>query len=158
MDVVWQSLAWPGLEHLRWDGRRADGCAVMVLPDEGPQRVLYHIDTAYPGGCRVEINGREIGVFPEVDIAVTPFTNTLPIRRMRLDIGAGESITVAYLHPPAFEPVEKHQRYTRLGERTYRYESSGFEATLTVDEHDLVVDYPDLWRRISTFPPSTPNT
>ena len=41
------------------------------------------------------------------------------------------------------------QRYTRLAERTYRFESlgGGFVRDIEVDEHGLVVTYPGLFRR-----------
>jgi hypothetical protein len=51
------------------------------------------------------------------------------------------------LRPPlsTFDP----QRYTRLADHEYRYESrdSDFERVVTVDEHGLVVTYPGLFAR-----------
>ena len=42
------------------------------------------------------------------------------------------------------------QRYTRLGERDWRFESleTGYDVELEVDEHGLVLDYPDEFRRL----------
>jgi hypothetical protein len=149
MEAVWQSLEWPGIEHVRWDGRHADSAAVMVLPDSGPLRVAYRIDVGSDGGTeRVEINGKAIHPPGDVDIAITPFTNTLPIRRLRLAVGESAEIDATYVAAPDFEVSTMRQRYTRVDEHRYRYESPGFEALLTLDEHDLVTEYPGLWRRI----------
>jgi hypothetical protein len=46
------------------------------------------------------------------------------------------------------EPLD--QTYTRLGERTYRYQSGTFEADLEVDDEGLVLDYPGIWRRVGS--------
>lgn len=92
----------------------------------------------------------------DVDISITPFTNTLPIRRLRLAAGASAEIDVVYLQPPEMRPQAARQRYTLLrpaaGERgaIWRYEGlgTGFSTELEVDEHGLVLDYPGLWRRV----------
>lgn len=158
MEIVWESLEWPGIEHVIWDGDngRADSVAVMLPPD-GPQRVSYRIS---PG--RVEINGLildhdgegnwrdrpELEGCLEVDISTTPLTNTLPINRLGLSLGESLDIRAAHVKLPALTVSAMAQRYTRLGERLYRYQSKGFQADLVVDEYALVVDYPGLWRRL----------
>jgi hypothetical protein len=88
----------------------------------------------------------------DVDLPLTPFTNTLPIRR--LDLGAGRSaeIRVVYICLPEFTVTTDPQRYTCLEPgRRYRYESldSDFVREIEVDEHGLVVTYPGLFRRLS---------
>lgn len=86
----------------------------------------------------------------DIDIAATPFTNTLPIRRLKLDIGASATIKVAYVSLPTLtiQPVE--QRYTRLAESQYLYEglSTSFSAELTVDAQGIVGDYPGVFRLV----------
>lgn len=92
----------------------------------------------------------------DVDIAITPATNTLPVRRLRLARQTSEDIVVAYIPVPAhttsdFVPQVMTQRYTCLiPDQRYRYESMphGFTAELQVDEHGLVLDYPQLFRRL----------
>ena len=103
--------------------------------------------------------GRDsIGAFPEfdgcteIDIEATPFTNTLPIRRLGLTVGESAEIQVLYISVPDLSIKPVRQRYTRLADgRTYRYESlaSGFTAVITVDDDGLVTDYPGLFRRVS---------
>lgn len=94
----------------------------------------------------------------DVDISVTPFTNTLPIRRLALKPGAFEEIQVAYINVPEMTVEPARQRYTYL-ERgfdgaLYRYESLdghfvSFTAELPVDADGLVLDYPGLFKRVN---------
>jgi uncharacterized protein len=97
-------------------------------------------------------NGKEAEQFIgciDVDIAVTPFTNTLPIRRLQLQQGQSQQIQVIYcdLLNQVIKPVS--QNYTRLSNNEYHYENipNDFEATIQVDESGLVVDYPGLFVR-----------
>ncbi len=82
----------------------------------------------------------------DVDLGCSPATNTLPIRRLRLAIGASKTIQAAWVRFPDLVVVKAAQTYTRLDELTWRYASGTFEADLTVDEDGLVVAYAD-WRR-----------
>ena len=86
----------------------------------------------------------------DIDIAVTPFTNSLPIRRLQLGVGESADIDVVFIAVPDLTLAPARQRYTRLTEYTYRYESltSGYTNEITVDDDGLVVDYPGLFRRV----------
>ena len=87
----------------------------------------------------------------DVDIACTPFTNTLPIRRLALRRGESAEIRVAYVAVPDLALTFAPQRYTCLDPgRRYRFESleNGFTAELPVDPQGLVLDYPGLFRRL----------
>jgi uncharacterized protein len=82
----------------------------------------------------------------DVDLGCSPSTNTLPIRRLRLAIGASKTIQAAWVTFPELAVVKAAQTYTRLDELTYRYASGDFEAELAVDEEGLVASYA-AWRR-----------
>ena len=82
----------------------------------------------------------------DVDLGCSPSTNTLPIRRLRLGIGAAQTIRAAWVRFPELEVERAEQTYMRLDELTYRYASGDFEAELTVDEMGLVAAYA-VWRR-----------
>lgn len=87
-----------------------------------------------------------------MDLAVTPFTNTLPIRRLGLRAGESADILAAYVSPPDMSVTASRQRYTCLEPgRLYRYRSldGDFARDIEVDRDGLVVDYPDLFRRIA---------
>ena len=86
----------------------------------------------------------------DIDIEATPFTNTLPIRRLRLGPGESATVRVAYVSLPGLELTCARQRYTALdGGGLYRFESldGAFTADLQVDAQGVVVDYPGLFRR-----------
>ena len=86
----------------------------------------------------------------DVDLGVTPATNTLPIRRLNLAVGESREVVAAWVRFPALEMRPLAQRYTRLDEHTYRYESdTGFSADLTVDDLGLVISYPQGWERVA---------
>jgi uncharacterized protein len=89
----------------------------------------------------------------DVDIAVTPFTNTLPIRRLHLQHGQQQEIQVIYCNLLGQEIKPVRQRYTCLSATEYRYENipNDFEATIQVDELGLVVDYPTLFVRTAAL-------
>ena len=82
----------------------------------------------------------------DVDLGCSPSTNTLPIRRLRLGIGASTTIKAAWIRFPELDVVKGAQTYTRLDETTYHYASGTFEADLTVDDEGLVTSYAE-WRR-----------
>src|SRR5487761_2752936 len=82
----------------------------------------------------------------DVDLGCSPSTNTLPIRRLRLGIGASQTIQAAWVRFPELTVVKAAQTYTRLNELSYRYASGDFEAELIVDDDGLVTTYA-VWRR-----------
>ena len=85
----------------------------------------------------------------DVDINITPFTNTLPIRRLALERNVTETIHVVYINVETLNIEPRHQQYTRLSDDTVRYEGvpSGFRADLSIDADGLVRNYPGLWTR-----------
>lgn len=153
--------------------------SVVVGDDDGDRFGLhYHLllrpgwsfhnltlDTARPGFPQLSLGRRngtwtnvttgaalpELDGCTDIDISATPLTNSLPIHRLALGAGESAEILVAHLAAPDFVPRKARQRYTRLADRTYRFESldgSGFTADLEVDEDGLVLDYPGLFRRV----------
>jgi hypothetical protein len=121
------------------DIQMVDGPELRIFADGlGGWRDVDGADIPHLAGCI------------DVDIAATPFTNTLPIRRLALAVGAARTIKVAYVSLPdlAVNPVE--QRYTRLSDSRFLYEglSTSFSAELDVDDHGIVVDYPAVFLRV----------
>jgi len=88
----------------------------------------------------------------DVDLSVTPATNTLPIRRLDLQVGHAASVTAAWVKFPELLIQRLQQRYTRLAKNSYRYESNtGFSAEIAVDDFGLVATYPGAWERIAAL-------
>ncbi len=84
----------------------------------------------------------------DVDLNFSPSTNLLAIRRLNLAVGEAAEIRAAWLRFPSFhlEPLE--QRYVRLSQTTYRYESAGgkFVTEIKVNSAGFVMDYPGIWK------------
>ena len=180
---MWSAWRRPGLGHLRLavrdSGVVADGL-VLGVAEGRPFRIAYDVRcdadwrvraarVGVPGEPpRVELlsdgegnwkwpDGRAVTYLEGceyVDISGTPFTNTLPIRRLGLAPGESAEIAVAYFEGTELQPWPEPQRYTRLetgdGGETYRFVSldGGFTADLPVDQNGLVLDYPGLFRRV----------
>jgi hypothetical protein len=130
---------------------------VRALLIEGTGRRAASFDLRSDGdGTWRDVSGKPVANFTgciDVDISATPFTNTLPIRRLRLGAGETRDIRVAYVDVPAFEIRPELQRYTCLESgpsARYRYQSlpKGSAYELAVDDDGIVLDYPGVFRRI----------
>jgi hypothetical protein len=87
----------------------------------------------------------------DVDLRITPATNTLPIRRLALEVGERGRIACAWVGFPGLEVARSEQLYERLGDDAYRYSSNGFAADLRVAGSGVVLAYGDAyWRAIAT--------
>lgn len=180
--VRWKPWSGEGLEHVELqllgdavnvhsvaigqEGGAAFGVHYHLLLRSGWEFQNLTLDTARPGFPQLSLSRRngawtnvttgdalpELDGCIDIDIAATPFTNSLPIHRLALREGAGAEILVAHLAAPDFVPKPVRQRYTCLSQgRRYRFESldgSGFTADLEVDGDGLVGDYPGLFRRV----------
>jgi hypothetical protein len=94
----------------------------------------------------------------DVDLGFTPATNTLPIRRLELDVGAHAPVLSAWLRFPELRLERLAQRYTREAELVYRYDALGdgepFAARLDTDALGRVLVYEGLWQAELAEPPS----
>ncbi len=182
-EVLWSAWDEPGLEHVRLAVREsgvvADGL-VLGVSEGRPLRIAYEVRcdrlwrvraarVGVPGEPpKVELlsDGRGNWTGPDgkpvaylegcdyVDISVTPFTNTLPVRKLGLEPGESAEISVVYFDGFELQPWPEPQRYTCLenvsGGGLFRFLSldGGFTADLPVDADGLVLDYPGLFRRV----------
>ena len=182
-DIYWAPWEDPGSEHLclnlSAEGARADG--VILRRKEGRDlRAHYRLEVDGQWGVRrlhFALLGTERGLHLEsdgagtwtvnrepapalngcldLDIEVTPFTNTLAVRRLGLDEGESAELRVLYVPVPELEVRPVEQRYTCLaplgaGGGRFRYEGlfRGFSADLEVDADGLVKDYPETFKRV----------
>ena len=135
---------------LKWRVRK-----VVIQSLEGDEQTLRFVS----GGLGHWSDGADSPI-PEldgcidVDITATPFTNTLPIRRLGLTPGESVEIRVVYFIIPQIYVRAEPQRYTCLETSNtggkYRFESlsDGFTAEIAVDADGLVEDYPGLFKRV----------
>ena len=86
----------------------------------------------------------------DVDLGFTPATNTLPIRRLGLGVGASAPVASAWLRFPELRLERLEQTYTREAELIFRYhalvDGEPFTARLDVDPFGRVLTYEGLWR------------
>jgi uncharacterized protein len=181
-EVMWWAWDGPGLGHLRLQVRESGAVAdglVLGVAEGRPFRLAYevrcdahwrvrYVRVGVPGeppkaelfsdgeGNWTGADGRTLPYLEGcryVDISETPFTNTLPIRRLGLAPGESADVSVAYFDGTELQPWPEPQRYTCLekteGGGLYRYLSldGGFTADLPVDSDGLVTDYPGLFKR-----------
>ena len=90
----------------------------------------------------------------DVDLSLTPATNTLPIRRLALADGESGTTTTAWIQFPSLKIRPFPQQYTRLSEDEYVFASleDKFKAKLHVDDLGLVTDYIGGWQAITQSP------
>jgi hypothetical protein len=178
-EVCWTPCNGPGLEHLRLTedghGVLADG-VVLGIAEGTPFRAQYRVrcDAAWrvrevtmdplDGRAPLHLRADGAGVWTDgvgaalpalagcidIDLSISPFTNTLPIRRLAFGQGEARVLMMAYIRAPELTVEPMQQRYTRLATDRYRYENvdSDFTADLSLDVAGLVLDYPGLFRRV----------
>lgn len=100
-----------------------------------------------------EMNGAhrpELDGCVDLALSCTPFTHTLPIRRLPLHVGDTADITVAAVDVETLDIQPDHQRYTRLESHRWRFEqlSTGWTQDFEVDQFGLVRDSPTRFRRL----------
>jgi hypothetical protein len=135
LDAAWRTRS------VRIAAEQPDGNAIGLAMN-GDGRGNW---TDASGSALVDIEG-----CLDIDIQASPFTNTLPIRRLALAPEDQEVIRVAYIPVPSLDVTSMKQRYTGISHDRVRYESitSGFTRELEVDPDGIVIRYPGLFRRI----------
>ncbi len=181
-ELIWEQLVEKGLEHLVLEQDkdiRVDSLALGMI-EGAAYRIKYQIicDLEWRVervGVQDLLNNKALDFIQkakgawtdekdhpmaalngceDVDIMITPFTNTLPIRRLKLGLGESREIAVVYFGLPDLTVSRLDQRYTFLSQeedhRVYKYESlvSGFTSNITVDPEGFVIDYPGIFKLV----------
>jgi uncharacterized protein len=97
-------------------------------------------------------NGKYDPAFDEcidIDISLTPFTNTLPINRLQLKTGQESEIKVIYFDLLNHNIKVRQQKYRRVSQSTYHFENipNDFECDIKVDDSGYVIEYPPFFTR-----------
>jgi hypothetical protein len=179
--VRWRPLEGEGLEHLTVravdGGIRAQSTVIGEREAGSPYGVHYWIDldaswhvrsflVEVTTGQRIAMtsdgqghwraeDGKPLSAFDgciDIDLAGSPFTNTLPIRRLGLPAGEkSPPLNMVYVPFDTFEPLVDGQIYTCIEPASrYLYEAADgtFTAELPVDADGFVTDYPTLFSRL----------
>lgn len=179
-DILWHCSLLASSEHaslIELDTEpRLRGIAVLPLGGE-PCHIDYDVlcdQDWMPRSCRVrvalpehvrtiEIRRDDIGRWKcngtaaphlmgcsDIDLGWTPATNTIPVRRLDLEIGDTASIRAAWVRFPELDVVPNQQHYTRLASDRWRYRSGEYDFELVTDARTgLVLQYgDDLWTAV----------
>jgi hypothetical protein len=169
----WTALAWDGIEHL--DLRETDdeivaNSVVVGTFNSSKHGTRYEVhlsrDWVFRSLVLEQTDGRRLELSREgdtwlvqgktaehlagcvdLDLSGSPFTNTLPIRRLTWPVGTSRTLRMAYVPFDTLVPFADGQIYTRLGPSSFHYQSEDgtFEQTISVDADGLVTDYPTLF-------------
>ncbi|WP_158290385.1 putative glycolipid-binding domain-containing protein [Halobacillus salinus] len=88
----------------------------------------------------------------DIDISVTPFSNTLPINRFKWEQGQERNFNMLYIDVPSLELMKLEQIYkfkgsTEDGSRKFQYKCRNYETVVTVDQDGLIIEYPEAFIR-----------
>jgi hypothetical protein len=175
----WTTEKGGGLEHLELEvedtgvmaegvligpaGGRLFACGYLLRCDE--QWRVRSLDVHVAGKGRVSLRSDGTGNWSDadgtalpvlqgcvdIDLSGSPFTNTLPIRRLGDALAQRQEIRVAYVDLPRLDVQPVSQAYTRLAQDTVQFESLSrpFSARLEVDSDGLVLRYEGLFTRVA---------
>ncbi len=184
--ILWRGEDRAGAESFLLSGDTRgwflEGTVVTVL-DRKPAHVRYQVacDTSWQtvnaevtmtrAGVRRELrmSVRDRGIWwvdgaeaptlrgcTDVDLEISPSTNTLPIRRLHLAIGQEARLTAAWVRFPGLTVEPLHQTYVRTAANRYRYASGTFGTDIEVDNDGLVTRYVGGWSREADVEPGPP--
>ncbi|MBT2533343.1 putative glycolipid-binding domain-containing protein [Arthrobacter sp. ISL-48] len=169
MNYTWYGLQRPSVERLQFTTGETHRARSILTDSDGRYDYEVTLDHDWvfrefsvysPDDRRLEVHRSTGGTWRvndelrpdlmsaiDIDLAFSPFTNTLPIRRLNLAIGSRAEITTAYIDVHAIRVIPDPQRYTRTAVNRYLYESldSDFSRQITVDPDGFVIDYPGLY-------------
>lgn len=173
--ILWQDLTTGGLDRCALEtdahGGQLRGTVLLsargapvevryrvgVDPDWHTRQVELTVEGVGPlQTLRVEADGqggwwcdgaeiKELEGCLDVDLAMTPSTNTLPLRRLQPRPGQVADVRAAWLAFPELTWSASEQTYECLAAHRYLFRSGTFSAELLVDEDGLVLDYQGAW-------------
>jgi len=158
LSLRWENEAWTAIGEV---GREAVSYVIRLSPLWQVRQFLLFRDQDEPdlwlgndgAGRWGEINGAhrpDLDGCIDIELACTPFTNTLPIRRLQLDVGDGAELAVATIDVETLGIVPARRRYEHLEHGRWRRTDIGSGSTVEfrVDEYGLVHDEPERFRRV----------
>jgi hypothetical protein len=183
--AVWVSDSAIGAEHFclsrHGDGYLAQG-TVIGLTGSTPYSVNYSLrftddwNMRFATVRRLDLRGNALSIETDgngewfgssdlplsslkgclnVDISATPFTKSLPIRRLQLSKGQSEKVSVAYIEVPAFSirpAVQRYECLAPLGSKGGRFNFNPGDGSgvveIVVDADGIVTQFPGAFQRV----------
>lgn len=157
MSLAWDNGAWTatgrvGRENVQYVLRVSPLWRVrqfLLFRDLDEPDLWLAIDAKHRWG---EVNGAlrpELGASADIELPCTPFTVTIPIRRLQLGAGESAEIDIISIDVDTLAAVSVPTRYERLDQTAWRATTlpTGAVREFSVDQFGLVVDEPGRFRR-----------
>lgn len=154
----WENEGWTAMSDV---GREAVSYVVRLSATWQIRQFLLFRDSDEPdlwlgtdgSGRWGEMNGAhrpDLDGCTDVGLHITPFTSSIPIRRLQLDAGDAAEISVAAVDVETLGVVPVRWRYEHVEAGRWRktHVTTGIATGFRVDEFGLVHDEPELFRRI----------
>lgn len=151
----WENEGWTATGEV---GREAVTYVVRLSATWQVRQFLLFRDLDQPdlwlgtdgGGRWGEVNGAhrpDLDGCTDIDLACTPFTRTLPIRRLQLDVGDAAEVRTARVDVDTLGVMPVTQRFRRVQQRRFEFTEHDVEYSFDIDEFGLVNDDPGRYRR-----------
>lgn len=158
VELRWENEGWTALGELT---RERVSYVIRLSPTWSVRQFLLFRDADEPDlwlgtdgrGRWGELNGAhrpDLDGCTDIDLHATPFTNSLPIRRLQLDPGDGADVVVALVDVETLGVIPVEQRYEHLAPGAWRktHRRTGTATDFRVDQYGLVHDESELFRRV----------
>jgi uncharacterized protein len=177
--ILWQGLIAPSMERFIVSANNGGfefSGLILQVHEEAPYVARYviqvdqswrtrsvEVDLEDGGRRRISLisedgdhwsrDGQRLGELDhciDADLEWSPSTNTLPIRRLGLEVGESRAVTAAWVRFPSLLVERLDQSYERLADTRYRYRAGVFTADIDVDGDGMVLQYGASWKVIAT--------
>lgn len=156
LTLTWENEAWTAAGRVE---REQIEYVIRLSPLWQVRQFLLFRDLAEPdlwlgtdgAGRWGEINGaHRVDLDGAFDIAVecTPFTHSLPIRRLPIAVGEAAELSVLTIDVETLGVVPTVVAYERTGTRSWRRHRHGTTTDFDVDEHGLPLDIAGEFERV----------
>lgn len=159
LTVTWENEAWTASGRVEREGGNGVHYVVRLSPLWHVRQFLLFRDLDEPDlwlgtdghGRWGEINGaHRVDLDGGIDVAldVTPFTFSIPVRRMALAVGEASATVLLDVDVDTLGVVPAAAELRRVAEHRYELERADGTTRLDVDDHGLVIDVPGRFRRV----------
>ncbi len=157
LTLTWENEAWTATGRV---GRENVEYVIRLSPLWQVRQFLLFRDLAEPDlwlgtdgrGRWGEMNGAhrtDLDGSVDVALAITPFTHSLPVRRLPLAVGDSAELSVLDLDVETLGVVPATVVYERVAESRWRVTRQGSSVEFDVDAYGLPLDLPGEFTRAS---------
>jgi uncharacterized protein len=129
-----------------WQVRSAE----IKIDLDGKETIVSLNRDNYDNWLQDRIQKEEFSGCREIDISLTPLTNSLITRGRSFVTGEPQKVKVVYIDVLELQIKPVEQVYTQFADSTFQFENTNddFKALIEFDDHGLVTRYPGLFEMI----------